>query len=73
MANPLFDALNRSAPQNDGGFGQMMAQLNQFRQSFRGDARAEVQRLLNSGQMTQEQFNQLSQMTNNIMRQMPKR
>lgn len=40
----------------------MIQQFNQFRQSFQGDPRQQVQNLLNSGRMTQEQFNQLSTM-----------
>lgn len=67
MSNPLFQTLGGKAPANDGGFGQMMQQLQQFKASFRGDPRAEVQRLLNSGQMSQEQFNQFGQMANQIM------
>ena len=73
MANPLFNTLGGNAPMiNDGGFSQMMSQLNSFRASFRGDPRAEVQRLLNSGQMTQAQYNQLSQMANQIISMIPK-
>lgn len=40
----------------------MVQQFNQFRQTFQGDPQQQVQQLLNSGQMTQEQFNQLQQM-----------
>ena len=40
----------------------MIQQFNQFRQTFQGDPQQQVQQLLNSGQMTQEQFNQLQQM-----------
>lgn len=51
--------------QNGGPFNnpmQMIQQFNQFRQTFRGDPRQQVQNLLDSGQMSQEQFNQLSSM-----------
>ena len=73
MANPLFQALGGNAPViDDGGFSQIMSQLNSFRSSFRGDAKAEVQRLLNTGQMTQSQYNQLAQMANRIASMMPK-
>lgn len=41
---------------------QMIQQFNQFRQTFQGDPKQQVQNLLNSGQMSQEQFNQLSSM-----------
>ena len=67
MANPLFQALggNRQTP-NDGGFSQMIQGLNQFRNSFHGNPTDKVQELLNSGKMTQQQYNQLSQMARQI-------
>lgn len=65
--NPLFNALGGALPTGDGGFGGMLAQLNQFKQSFHGDPQQEVQRLLASGQMTQQQYNQLAGMANQIM------
>jgi len=34
--------------------------------NFRGDPRQKVQELLQNGQMTQEQFNQLSQMADQL-------
>lgn len=69
MPNPLFQSLGggRAPSMQDGGFGTMMQEFARFRQSFQGDARAEVQRLMNSGQMTQAQFDQLAAMTNQIM------
>lgn len=51
--------------QNGGLFNNPMLliqQFNQFRQNFQGDPRQQVQNLLDSGQMSQEQFNQLSSM-----------
>ena len=39
----------------------MLSQFQQFKQNFQGDPRQQVQQLLDSGQMTQQQFNQLSQ------------
>lgn len=65
--NPLFSALGGALPIGDGGFGGMLAQLNQFKQTFQGDPQQEVQRLLASGQMTQQQYNQLAGMANQIM------
>ena len=72
MSNPLFAALGgrTSSPVQDGGFSQMVQQLQQFRNTFRGDPRAEVQRLLQSGQMTQAQFNQYGQMASQLMQLM---
>ena len=68
MSNPLYNVLRgANVSANDNGFSQMMSQVEQFKQSFRGDPRAEVQKLLNSGAMTQEQFNRYAQMANQIM------
>lgn len=40
---------------------QMIAQFNQFRQNLKGDPKQQVQQLLQSGQMSQQQFNELQQ------------
>ena len=68
MANSLFNTLGGS-PKLPGPFGNMQAmiqKLNQFKQSFQGDPKQQVQQLLNSGQMSQNQYNQLSQMATQI-------
>ena len=63
--NPLFNILNSGMqPQNP--MMNMMTQLNQFKQTFQGNPKQQVQQLLNSGRMSQEQFNQLSQMATQI-------
>ena len=68
MANQLFNMLGGSQklPGPFGNFQQMMGKLNQFRQSFKGDPKQQVQELLNSGKMSQNQYNQLSQMATQI-------
>lgn len=77
MANPLFDQLGGNQPQqahqqpNDGGFGAMLAQFNQFRQQFQGDPRAEINKLMQSGRITQAQLDQAQQMASQMMRLMP--
>ena len=52
-------------------FGNMqnfMNQFNQFRQNFNNqNPQQVVQQMLDSGQMTQQQFNRLSQMANQIL------
>lgn len=40
----------------------MLQQFQQFRQSFQGDPQAEVQKLISSGKMSQQQLNQLQAM-----------
>lgn len=40
----------------------MIQQFQQFKSSFTGDPQQQVMQLLNSGKMSQEQFNQLQMM-----------
>ena len=62
MANPLFQALGGGKlPGPMGNFQQMMQQFQQFRQSFQGDPKAEVEKLVQSGKISQQQLNQLQQ------------
>lgn len=68
MASSLFNSLGQSQklPGAFGDMQNMMGKLNQFRQSFQGDPKQQVQQLLNSGQMSQDQYNRLSQMATQI-------
>ena len=43
-----------------------ISQFNQFKNSFQGDPKEQVQNLLNSGQMTQAQFNQLQSLATQL-------
>ena len=69
MGNPLFG--NGMAQNNPfGAFGGMMNfmnQFNQFRSGIQGNPQQMVQNMLQNGQMSQEQFNQLSNMASQIM------
>ncbi len=70
MANSLFNLLGSNS-QNTNPFGNiqnLMGQLNQFRNNLNGDPKQQVQELLNSGRMSQTQYNQLSQMATQIQR-----
>lgn len=62
MSNPLSNMFQPRQNQNQ----NMFQQLQQFMNNFRGDPRQKVQELLQNGQMTQEQFNQLSQMADQL-------
>lgn len=57
MSNPFMAALG--GRKNDNGFGQMIQDFQRFRASFHGDPKAEVEKLLQSGKMSQQQLNQL--------------
>ena len=66
--NPLFGG----NPQGNmfspfGGMMNFMNQFNQFRQGIQGNPQQMVQNMLQNGQMSQEQFNQLSGMAQQIM------
>lgn len=62
MANPLFEALGGQMPGPMGQFQRMMQQFQQFKANFQGDPQQEVQKLLQSGKMSQQQLNQLQEM-----------
>ena len=67
MANQLYNTLGGGKlPGPFGNMQEMLGRLNQFRQSFQGDPKQQVQQLLNSGKMSQNQYNQLSQMATQI-------
>lgn len=61
--NPLFNMFGNNM--NQGPFNNMnevLTKFNQFQSTFTGDPKQQVQNLLDSGKMSQEQFNQLSSM-----------
>ena len=61
--NPLFSIFGNNTAQGAfNNINQVMTQYNQFRSNFQGDPKQKVQELLDSGRMSQEQFNQLSMM-----------
>lgn len=61
MSNPLFNALGGGMPQGNGPM-QIMQQFMQFKQNFKGDPKAEVEKMLQSGKISQQQLNQVQQM-----------
>lgn len=66
MANPLFSMFGNAMPNNN--MAQMVQQFMQFKQNFKGDPRQQVQQLLNSGKVSQAQYNQAVQMANTLQR-----
>ena len=60
--NPFFNALGGGQmPGSMSGFPQLLQQFKQFKANFQGDPKAEVEKLLQSGKLTQQQLNQLQQ------------
>lgn len=60
--NPLFNAMGGGASNIPGNMMQVMQSFQQFSNAFNGDPKQTVQELLNSGRMSQDQFNMLQQM-----------
>lgn len=61
MSNPLFNVFGGGMPQGNGPI-QMVQQFMQFKQNFKGDPKAEVEKMLQSGKISQQQLNQVQQM-----------
>jgi hypothetical protein len=79
MGNPLFELLGgtaQSAGNAGGAFGgisNIIAQYMNFRKTYNGDARAQIQQMLNNGQLTQDQFNQAAQLATQLQNLIGKR
>lgn len=69
-ASSLFNMFGQQMPPMNGGFANMMSQFQKFKQNYSGNPKEQVQQLLDSGQMTQEQFNQLSNMATQFQQMM---
>ena len=63
--NPLFQQMMPQVPQNS-----MIQKFMQFKQQFRGNPQEQVQQLLNSGRITQAQYDQAVQMANSLRNMM---
>ena len=64
MSNPLFGMMQKTQPNG------IMQRFQQFQQMFRGDPKQQVQQLLNSGRVNQQQYNQAVQMVQQLQRMM---
>lgn len=62
MSNPFAVLGGGRLPGPLGSFQQMMQKFQQFKATFQGDPKAEVERLVQSGRMSQDQLNQLQMM-----------
>ena len=66
MSNPIFNALGGATPNNLGNMGNLIQQFNQFKSMFKGNPKEQVQQLLNSGKVSQEDYNRAVQMANQL-------
>lgn len=61
--NPLYNEMRTNTiPDN------FMSKFQQFRQNFKGNPQEQVQQLLNSGKVSQEQYNRAVQIANQWQR-----
>lgn len=61
--NPLYNEMgNNNVPNN------FMSRFQQFRQNFKGNPQEQVQQMLNSGKVSQEQYNRAVQMAQQFQR-----
>jgi len=68
MSNPLFQQMNMGVGGNP--MSSLMQRFQQFQQMFKGDPRQQVQNLLNSGKVSQSQYNQAVQMAQQLQKLM---
>lgn len=64
--NPLFNALNSGQQPANNGFSNFMDDFQRLQQTVK-NPRQEVERLLQSGAMSQQTFNSLAQQANQIL------
>lgn len=63
--NPLYEQMQNN--QFAGG-GNMLQRFQQFRQNFKGNPQEQVQQLLNSGRVSQQQYNNAVQLAQQFQR-----
>lgn len=68
MSNPLYNQMGNGMPNNS--MAQMMQRFQQFRQTFSGDPRQQIQQLMNSGKISQSDYDNAVQMAQQFQRMM---
>lgn len=63
MSNPLFQQMQTP---------NILQRFQQFQQMFKGDPRQQVQQLLNSGRVSQQQYNNAVQMAQQLQKMLCK-
>ena len=64
--NPLFNVLNGGQKAANNGFSNFMNEFQRLQQTVK-NPRQEVERLLQSGAMSQQDFNRFGQMANQML------
>ena len=63
MSNPLFGMFGNQMMSHP-----LMQKFQQFQQMFHGDPRQQIQQLMNSGKINQQQYNQALQMAQQMQK-----
>ena len=70
MSNPLFSMFGGMNSMPNNGMMNLVQQFMQFKQNFNGDPKQQIQNLLNSGKVTQEQYHRSGQSAQQLQRMM---
>ena len=70
MNNPLYSMFGGMNQMPNNNMMGLLQQFMQFKQNFNGDPKQQIQNLLNSGKVTQEQYNRAVQMAQQLQRMM---
>ena len=62
MNNSLFNLYG-----NQNNVPPIVAEITRFRNSFQGNPKAEIEKMMQNGQLSQEQFNEYAQMANQLV------
>ena len=65
MNNPLYKQIQQ---QNQNSMNGFMQRFNQFRQSFSGDPQEQIQKMMNAGKISQQDYNNAYQKAQQVMR-----
>lgn len=68
MNNPMMGNMQMGGP--FANIQQLMQQYNQFKQVFQGNPQQQIQQLLNSGRVSQTQYNQAYQLAQQFQKMM---
>lgn len=66
----FFNQLGKASQMPATGFQNMMQRFQQFQRMFSGNAEQQVKQLLQSGRVTQDQYNQAVQMAKQFQQMM---
>lgn len=73
MANTIFQQFGNFQANNYDPIEKLLNQVDEMQKTFNGNPKAEVEKLLSSGQMSQQEFQKLSGMANKLFPMMNRR